>query len=166
MPQTGPQDASCGPAGLYILLGIDIDDAAGGDAEFGDNGQGHEAERHERVDASADAERESCILGCLKLVVDLSQRTVGHDACDLQHNVTFHCPIFDHDDAAVMFDDVIRGERHVGGVRTDDDDVVRVMRNTGCNCTGFQTVALNVTEADVVRALVALDNGDFQNVLF
>ena len=169
--QNRPAGHACGPVDLflcilYVLLGVDVDDASGGDAELGDDGQGHEAERHERVDAPADAEREGCVLGCLKLVVDLGQRTVGHDARDLQHDRTLYRSVFDHDDAAVVLDDVIRGERHIGGVRADDDDVVRVMRNAGRDRAGFQAVALNVAEADVMRALVALDNGDLQNVLF
>lgn len=108
---------------------------------LGDDGQGHKAERHERVDAPADAEREGRVLGCLKLVVDLGQRTVGHDARDLQHDRTLYRSVFDHDDAAVVLDDVIRGERHIGGVRADDDDVVRVMRNAGRDRAGFQAVA-------------------------
>ena len=54
---------------------------------------------------------------------------------------------------------------HIGGVGADDDDVVRVMRNAGRDGAGFQAVALNIAEADVVRVLVPLDNGDLQNVL-
>ena len=113
----------------------------------------------------ADAQRVRGGLGGLELFVDLGQRRVAHNARQLQNQLAADLAVLRHDDAAVIFHDAVDGKGHVCRVRADNDDVVRVVGNGGRDRAGAQAVALNVAKADVVRVLMALDDGDLQNIL-
>jgi len=64
-----------------------------------------------------------------------------------------------------VLDDVVRGEGHVARVGADHDDVVRVVRDGRRHRAGFEPVALDVAEADVVGVLMALDHRNLEDVL-
>ena len=149
----------------HVALVDDVEHAARGEAQRRDNGQRHERERHKRVDPARDAELEGLLLGVFERLVDLDKRRFAHDARDLELDLAEHLAVLHHDDAAAERDDAVDCRRHVLFVRTDDDDVVAVVRDGRCHRAGLEAVALDIADADVVRVLVALDDGDFQNVV-
>lgn len=73
--------------------------------------------------------------------------------------------VHDHDAAPVLYDPVGSGG-HVLLIGAYYNDVVGVMGHAGGNGAGLETVALEVADADVAGVLVALDDGDLQNIPF
>ena len=112
-----------------------------------------------------DAELEGLLLGVFELLVDLDERCFAHDARDLELELAEHLAVVHHDDAAAELDDAVDRRSHVLLVRADDDDVVAVVRDGCRHRAGLEAVALDVADADVVRVLVALDDGNFQDVV-
>ena len=76
-----------------------------------------------------------------------------------------HLAAVHHDDAAAKRDHAVDRRSHVLLVCAEDDDVVAVVRDGGRYRAGGEPVALDVADADVVRVLVALDDGDLQNIV-
>ena len=113
----------------------------------------------------ADAQRVRGVLGGLELFIDLDQRRVAHDTGQLQHQLALYLLVLRHDNTAVILHDAVDRKGHILRVRADDDDVMRVVGDRRCDRAGFQAVALNIAEADMVRILVPLDDGDLENVL-
>ena len=144
----------------HVALVDDVEHTARCEAQRRDDGQRHERKRHEGVDPARDAEGKGLLLGILQRFVDLDERRFAHDARDLELDLTEHLTAVHHDDAAAELDDAVDRRSHILFVRTDDDDVVAVMRDGRCHRAGLEAVALDVADADVVRVLVALDDGD------
>lgn len=73
-----------------VLLGHHVDDAAGGEPQGRDHGQGHEAEGHEGIDAPAYAQSKGCFLGILQIPVHILQGVLTDDAGDGKDNLCFY----------------------------------------------------------------------------
>ena len=149
----------------HVALVDDVEHAARREAQRRDDGQRHERKRHKRVDPARDAELEGLLLGIFERFVDLDERRFAHDARDLELDLAEHLAVLHHDDAAAERDDAVNRRRHVLFVRTDDDDIVAVVRDGRCHRAGLEAVALDIADANVVRVLVALDDGNFQDVV-
>ena len=154
------------PLQLHVALVDDVEHAARRETQRGDDGQRHERERHERIDPARNAEGKGLLLGVFERLVDLDERRFAHDAGDLELDLAEDPAAVHHDDAAAKLDHAVDRRGHVLLVRADDDDVVAVVRDGGRHRAGFEPVALDVADADVVRVLVALDDGDLQNIVF
>ena len=149
----------------HVALIDDVEHAARREAQRWNDGQRHERKRHKRVDPARDAELEGLLLGVFERLVDLDKRRFAHDACNLELEFAEHLAVVHHDDAAAELDDAVDRRGHVLLVRADDDDVVAVVRDGCRHRAGLEAVALDVADADVVRVLVALDDGNFQDVV-
>ena len=149
----------------HVALIDDVEHAARREAQRWNDGQRHERKRHKRVDPARDAELEGLLLGVFERLVDLDKRRFAHDACNLELELAEHLAVVHHDDAAAELDDAVDRRGHVLLVRADDDDVVAVVRDGCRHRAGLEAVALDVADADVVRVLVALDDGNFQDVV-
>ena len=149
----------------HVALIDDVEHAARREAQRWNDGQRHERKRHKRVDPARDAELEGLLLGVFERLVDLDKRCFAHDACNLELELAEHLAVVHHDDAAAELDDAVDRRSHVLLVRADDDDVVAVVRDGCRHRAGLEAVALDVADADVVRVLVALDDGNFQDVV-
>ena len=150
---------------LHVSLRIHIEHAARGDAQARDHRQRHEAQRHERVDRPVYAETERLVLRGLEGTVDHLETVIGHDARDGQRHLAEHRAAVHNGDAAAVFDDPVRSGGHILLRRADDDDVVAVVADGGRNSAVRQPVAPDIAETDVVRVLMPLDDGDFQDIL-
>lgn len=149
----------------YVALIDDVEHAARGEAQRWNDGQRHERKRHKRVDPARDAELEGLLLGVFERLVDLDKRRFAHDACNLELELAEHLAVVHHDDAAAELDDAVDRRSHVLLIHADDNDVVAVVRDGCRHRAGLEAVALDVADADVVRVLVALDDGNFQDVV-
>ena len=149
----------------HVALVDDVEHAARGEAQRRNDGQRHERERHKRVDPARNAQLEGLLLGVFQRLVDFDERRFAHDASDLELYLAEHFAAFHHDDAAAKRDHAVDRRGHVLLVCADDDDVVAVVRDGGRYRAGGEPVALDVADADVVRVLVAFDDGDLQNIV-
>ena len=144
----------------HVALVDDVEHTARGEAQRRDDGERHKRERHERVHPARDAEGEGLLLGVFQRLVDFDERRFAHDARDLELHLAEHLAAVHHNDAAAELDHAVDRRGHVLLVRADDDDVVAVVRDGCRHRAGGEPVALDVADADVVRVLVALDDGD------
>ena len=149
----------------YVALVDDVEHAARREAQRRDDGQRHERKRHKRVDPARDAEIEGLFLGVFERFVDLDERRFAHDARDLELELAEYLAAVHHNDAAAKLDDAVDCRGHVLLVRADDDDVVAVVRDGRRHRAGLEAVALDVADADVVRVLVTLNDGNLENVI-
>ena len=149
-----------------ITLTGDIEHTTGGDPQRRDHRKGHEAQGHEGVDATGDAQTEGLVLGILQSAVHHHQTVVGHDAGDGQRHLAQHLTVLHDGDAATVLHDAVGGGGHILVGGTHHDDVVAVVADGGRNSAVRQPVAPDIAETDVVRVLMPLDDGDFQNILF
>ena len=65
----------------------------------------------------------------------------------------------------MVFDDVVCRKCRILCVRADDDDVMRVVGDGRCDRAGLEPIALNIAQTDVPGVFMALDDGNFQNIL-
>ena len=105
------------------------------------------------------------LLGVFQKGVDLPQGLAADDAGDFQRKLGQHLTVLHDHDAASVPGDAVDGKGHVLVICADADDVVAVMGDGGGHRAGFQTVALEVADADVAGIFMPLYNGHFQNVL-
>ena len=149
----------------HVALVDDVEHAARGEAQRRNDGERHERERHKRIDPARNAQLEGLLLSIFQRLVDFDERRFTHDASDLELHLAEHLAAVHYDDAAAKLDHAVDRRGHVLLVRADDDDVVAVVRDGGRYRAGGEPVALDVADADVVRVLVAFDDGDLQDIV-
>lgn len=107
----------------------------------------------------------AAFLASSRRVLTSRRELAADDAGNFQRKLGQHLPVLHDHDAASVPGNAVDGEGHVLVICADADDVVAVMGDGGGHRAGFQTVALEVADADVAGIFMPLYNGHFQNVL-
>ena len=104
-------------------------------------------------------------LGGFQEVVDFHQRLAAHKARDFQRQFRNDGTILDNDNTTLIFRNAVDGKSHILIVTADADDVMAVVGDRGGDRTFFQTIALQIADADVAGIVVTFYNGHFQDIL-
>lgn len=141
-----------------------IHEAAIREAQLGQTCQGDERHRHEgRGHRAAD------LFPSLLHAVDFFAHRLRiegiHQAGDRQFNESEDLSVGDHDHAAAAFDQRIRGESHVFVVRSDDEQVVRVVRNRRRHSPALDAESFDETVSERARFMMTLEHERLQNIL-
>ena len=143
----------------------DVEEAHVGELDLGDDGEGHEAERHDRLDIGVDAEDGMRLFVDLpELFVDPLAGLVAHEARDGHRHGGEYLPVLHKDDTTLLTLQLLDGEGHLGIIDADNDDIMRVVRDREGNGAGLDAIALQEGRGDVAGGLVALDHGNLDEV--
>ena len=104
-------------------------------------------------------------LGEFQLFVDRCQGLIAHDACDGQRDFCHRLALVPDYDAAVQLHHPVGCGGAVVLAGAHHDNVVGVVGDGCGHSAGFQTVALEKADADMMGVLVALHHGNLQHVI-
>src|SRR5487761_1074917 len=147
----------------HQLEANDVDEAAVGDLQLGDDREGEEAQRHEGR-GHRHAQSPKPLLHRGQTGVHARQRLVAHQAGDRQRELLHHAPTFSDDDAASDVGQAARAGGHVRVVDADDDDVMRVVSDSRCVGSTLQPDVGGEAEADSTGGVMPLEHRDLGEV--
>ncbi len=142
-----------------------IHQAEVGEAQFGDDDEGEQAELHVGVvqGAAAFSHRRDHAGG---FVGHDFSAFVGHEASDGQFDEGNFLAIFEDDDPAADCAEAVGGQGHVGFAGAGDDHMVAVVGDGGGDGAGrVEAKALHEAVGDAAGGLMPLDQGNLAYVL-
>lgn len=148
----------------YELEGAAIDEAAVGEAQVWQAGEGDEGHGHKwRWHAAADG-----FPGFFEggdVCCHFFGGFVVHEAGDRELGEAEHFSVGDCDHAAAAIDEGVGGEGHVVVVCADDEQIVGVVSNGGCHGAAFDAEAFDEADAFGAGGMVAFEDDGFEHVL-